>query len=364
LQTMQYAYFYTANPGSPVLRPEDMLGPSFGATSGVNPVTGGALQSRALDPGLRAPAVDEVILGAEHALLPELVIGLQGVYKHYTRLLDQQLLVFDDPDAYSPKSLAGVGRKVRRDDYVPGGTFSSTGPDGKPYDIVYYTLKDGVSSRGGTFLENGRREQVYKGLFLTLNKRLANRWMMRGNVTWQDWRWRIPPAGASDPNPSLLGGLKDGTLVISGSQSVGGSFGNVFINSKWSYSLNGLYQVAPDRPWGFNLAGSFTGRQGYPIRYVRRVFIPTLNIGRPSDLPTSDRVDAFRLPNVYVLNLRAEKELRLKRAGVTLGLDVFNALNRATVLQRQGLLGRSNGDYVVEVLGQRVYRLSLRIDFR
>jgi len=35
------------------------------------------------------------------------------------------------------------------------------------------------------------------------------------------------------------------------------------INSKWSYSLNGLYQVAPDRPWGFkNAALNLTGRQG------------------------------------------------------------------------------------------------------
>src|SRR5205085_2828336 len=146
-------------------------------------------------------------------------------------------------------------------------------------------------SRGGTLLENGRREQVYKGLFLTLNKRLANRWMLRGNVTWQDWRWRIPRSGTNDPNPALLGGLKDGSLVVSGHQTIGGAFGNVF-------------------------------------------------------------------------SLRVEKEVRIKNAGVTFGFDLFNALNSATVLQRQSLLGRSNGDYVLEVLGQRVYRLSLRIDVR
>jgi hypothetical protein len=32
-----------------------------------------------------------------------------------------------------------------------------------------------------------------------------------------------------------------------------------------------MYQVAPDRPWGFNLAGNLTGRQGYPIPYFTRV---------------------------------------------------------------------------------------------
>src|SRR6185369_5554015 len=263
VQSLQYLYFYTANTGSPVLREEDLDGPSVGSTFGINPVTLGALQSRGGDPGLRAPTVDEVILGIDHALLPELVIGLQGMYKHYTRILDTQLLVFDDPDAFSDASLATIGRKVRSDDYVPATPITVTGADGKPYTIQYYNLRPGVSTRGGSFLENGPREQVYKALFLTLNKRLANRWMMRGNVTWQDWRWRIPQGAVTNANPSLLGGQRDGSLVLSGHDFVSGQQPNVFINSKWSYSLSGLYQVAPDRPWGFNLAASLTGRQGY-----------------------------------------------------------------------------------------------------
>ena len=362
LQVPQYVYFYTGNPGSPVLRREDFLGPSQGTTSGINPITRGALLSNGLDPDLRAPTVDEVILGVDHALLPELVVGLQGMYKHYTGLLDTRLLVFDDEDAYSPASLAGVGRKIRPDDYVLGGTVTAPGPDGQPYSIPYYTLRPGVSSRGGSFLENGPREQVYKALFLTLNKRLANRWMLRGNVTWQDWRWRIPKGSVTDSNRSLTSGNLDGTLVVSGRDIASSSQGSAYINSKWSYAVNGLYQVAPDRRWGFNLAASLTGRQGYPLRYVRRVFIPTLNIGRPSDLPTSTRVDAFRYPDVHVLNLRAEKEVRFKGFGTTFGIDVFNALNSATVVRRQLILGRSTGDYVNEVIGQRVYRFSLRLN--
>src|SRR5262249_40659553 len=150
VQSTQYMYFYTANPGSPVLRPEDLLDGPFGTTSGINPLTLGALQSRAVDPGPRAPAVGELILGVRPSLRPAFVISLQGTYRHYTRILDQHLLVFDDPDPYSPESLAGVGRPVRKDDYVPGGTITNKGPDGQPYTIQYYTLKDGVSSRGGT----------------------------------------------------------------------------------------------------------------------------------------------------------------------------------------------------------------------
>jgi hypothetical protein len=361
LQLPQYVYFYTYNIGSPVLREEDLI-PTNTQTGGINPITFGALRSNAIDPDLEAPKLDEVIVGVDHALLPELLIGLQATWKHYTGLLDRRQLVFDDPDPYSEESLASVGRPVRRDDYVPGGTITGTGPDGQPYTVNYFKLRPGVSSRGGSLLINGNREQVYKSLTLSLNKRLVNHWMLRGHVNWQDWRWRIPKQTFTDVNQPLVGGNLDGTLVVSGRDTIAGSQGAVFINSKWSYALNGLYQVAPDRPWGFNVAASLTGRQGYPLRYVRRVFIPTLNIGRPSDLPTSSRVDRYRYPDVRVLNLRVDKDVRFRSIGVNFGIDVFNALNSATVLQRQSILGRPTGDYVTEILGQRVYRLSLRLN--
>jgi len=364
LQAPQYVYYYTYNPGATVLRSEDLAGPAFALTPGINPVTHGSLLSNGVDPNLRAPTVDEVILGIDHSLLPDLVIGLQGMYKHYTHLLDRGQLVFDG-DAYSPENLAIVGRKARKDDYVPGGTITAKGPDGQPYVINYQTLRPGVTTRNGTFLENGTREQVYKALFLTLNKRLANRWMLRGNVTWQDWRWRIPKGAVTDPNRSLTGGNLDGTLVLSGRDFSTSQQGQALINGKWSYSMNGLYQVAPDRRWGFNVAGSLTGRQGYPLRYSRRVFIPGLGLGRQSELPTSSRADALRYPDVHVLNLRIDKDVPLGgHAGVNLGFDVFNALNSATVVRRQTVLGRSNGDYVNELIGQRVYRFSLRLNLQ
>jgi hypothetical protein len=364
LQIPQYIYYYTYSPGATVLRSEDFAGPAFGQTSGINPLTHGYLLSNAVDPDLRAPTVDEIILGVDHALLPDLVIGLQGTYKHYTGLLDHRQLVFDG-DAYSPENLAGVGRKIRPDDYAPGGTITANGPDGQPYTITYFTLKPGVTSRGGSLLENGTREQVYKALFLTLNKRLANRWMLRGNVTWQDWRWRIPKSAVTDANRSLTGGNLDGTLVLGGRDFGSIGQGQALINSKWSYAMNGLYQVAPDRRWGFNVAASLTGRQGYPLRYSRRVFIPKLSLGRPSDLPTSSRADAFRYPDVHVLNLRVDKDVRLNgHTGINLGFDVFNALNSATVVRRQTSIGRSNGDYVTELIGQRVYRFSLRLNLQ
>ncbi|MGB5817064.1 MAG: hypothetical protein WBG93_18580, partial [Thermoanaerobaculia bacterium] len=37
-----------------------------------------------------------------------------------------------------------------------------------------------------------------------------------------------------------------------------------WLQSDWQWNVNGMYQVAPDRGWGFNVAANLTGRQGYP----------------------------------------------------------------------------------------------------
>ena len=73
---------------------------------------------------------------------------------------------------------------------------------------------------------------------------------------------------------------------------------------------------------------------------------------------------AFRYPDVHVVDLRVEKEFAVGDFGLTLGLDVFNALNASYVLQRQGVLGRDNSDYVLEVLSPRVFRVGARLSFR
>jgi hypothetical protein len=75
-------------------------------------------------------------------------------------------------------------------------------------------------------------------LSLVFNKRLANRWMLRGHVTWQDWEWSTPlpsdPDAQGDPN-RLLGEPFEGETFAPQSPTKNG----VFINSVWSYDVNG-----------------------------------------------------------------------------------------------------------------------------
>jgi hypothetical protein len=361
-----YRYFLTSNNGGPALNPGD-LGPEIAPPSGnVNPFTLQPLQSNAVNPRLNAPLTDELLLGAEHALLPDFVVGLNLSYRKTHDILEAERLVFDTANPYDPAYLGSVGREHQRSDYVEADPITVTAPDGHTYTVHYYELRPGVSTRNGFLLRNGDREQEFKGASLTFDKRLSNRWMMRGNVSWQDWKWRIPNHENQDPTDTIGGGIVDGTQVLQGSGTASGPKGNVFINSKWSYSLNGLYQIAPDHPWGFNLAANLTGRQGYPVRYVARVNRATIadNGGSGIDIPVDASPDAFRYPDIHVVDLRVEKELRFSDVGLTLGVDLFNAFNESYVLQRQGVLGRSNSDHVLETLSPRVFRLGARLSIR
>jgi hypothetical protein len=361
-----YRYFLTSNNGGPTLNPGD-LSPEIAPPSGnVNPFTLQPLQSNAVNPRLNAPLTDELLLGAEHALLPDFVVGLNLSYRKTHNILEAERLVFDTDNPYAPAYLGSVGREHQRGDYVEADPITVTAPDGHTYTVHYFELRPGVSTRNGFLLRNGDRSQEFKGASLTFDKRLSNRWMMRGNVSWQDWKWQIPDRENQDPTDTIGGGIVDGTQVLQGAGTASGPKGNVFINSKWSYSLNGLYQIAPDHPWGFNLAANLTGRQGYPVRYVARVNRATIadNGGSGIDIPVDASPDTFRYPDIHVVDLRAEKELHFSDVGLTVGVDVFNALNESYVLQRQGVLGRSNSDHVLEVLSPRVFRLGARLSFR
>lgn len=364
IAAQQYRYFATTNEGGPSLEPGEIGEELFDPSGNINPLTLQPLLSNAVDPGLDAPTTTEFLLGVEHSLRPELVMGLQATWRRYSDILEAERLVFDG-NGFAAENLGSTGRKHRRDDYVPV-TTDGVLPNGQPYSLTWWELRDGVTTRNGFLLENGDREQEFLGASLTLTKRLANRWMMRGNVSWQDWTWEIPDSENEDPTDTIAGGILDGTSVLQGSGTASGAKGNVFINSEWSYSLNGLYQIAPDRPWGFNVAANLTGRQGYPLRYAeliqRETIVDAAGIG--IGVPAVDDPDAFRYPDIHVLDLRVEKEFTFSDLGLTLGADVFNALNESYVLQRQGLLTQDKSDHVLEILSPRVFRLGARLSFR
>jgi hypothetical protein len=66
---------------------------------------------------------------------------------------------------------------------------------------------------------------------------------------------------------------------------------------------------------------------------------------------------------VASLDLRVGKEFRVQRASFNVDLDLFNALNAATVLGREYNLRLNAANQVREIMNPRVLRLGLRVNF-
>jgi len=373
LALQAYAYFYyRASSGSSVLNPARVAGAPDNYSGNTNPFNGGLLQSNAVAKNLNAPLTNEVLLSLEHSLRPELVVALNLSYRKYTDILEFERLVFDcggvrQDCAYSLANMNSVGRANRASDYQRSFNLAGTDPRGNTYSSPVWDLVPGVASRNGTLMENGDREQDYKGASLIMTKRLSNRWMMRGNLSFSDWKWKVPASEEEDPTRVLPNGFNgaDGDPVLFGSGTASGSKGSVFINSKWSYAINGMYQVVPDRPWGFNLGATLSGRQGYPTVYFRRTFgrsIPDGAFGL--NVAANSESDRYRYDDIQTIDLRVEKEFNFSDFGLTLGVDMFNVLNESFVLQRVGRLNRTNSNDVLEVLSPRVFRVGARFSMR
>jgi hypothetical protein len=317
-----------------------------------------------IDPNLKAPTTDEIIAGVDHELLPAFAVGFNYTYRKFKNLVAD----------YSGSTSLGhnfdptTGTILNSGDYELDQVITGTLPDGTPYSVPVYQIKQSVldaigGAPAGKFITNRADfNETYHGFELTLNKRLANKWMMRGNFVYNLNKQHVGTAGCIDPtnilNTSTVGAAYCADNDYVAPESTGsGSKTSVFLNSKWQFNVVGMYQL----PLGFNVAGNIYGRQGYPILYFRRVSGTTDGLRRDVIVTTADDQ---RYKNVYEVDLRVEKVSNITQtATLTLSADLFNVTNQNTVLQRDNRLGRASSNTIREIQAPRVWRFGARLSF-
>ncbi|HJQ41080.1 MAG TPA: TonB-dependent receptor [Thermoanaerobaculia bacterium] len=312
-----------------------------------------------VDPSVTAPTTNEYILGFEHELVRDFVVGLN--YTH--RDLDNFLW-------FRAEKTPGQGDWYTTADYEQIGTL--TRPDTvfevDPYTLPYYDVKADVGIPIYSVLQNRPDySQEYNGLELSLVKRMANRWMLRGNFSWNDWNQSVGPESVIDPTQRRTASgcsVCDGADVVQGSGTISGAKGAVWINSEWAVNASAVYQI-PMLEANFGL--NFTMRQGYPILYVHET--PTLPVsGVRRQLLVTDNPTDHRLDNPYSVDLRLAKDFRFRGVGLELSADAFNVTNNRVVLQRNADLAReaarrSVANRIREYQSPRVFRIGARLTF-
>ena len=352
-------YGLDANNDKTIQRNELVKVRSFG---GINPANPSSLTStRRLDYDMNPPTTDELTFGVDRELMTDFVVGLSFTHRRN-----------NDLAAIMWEKTQGGGDFYTQADYVDAGR-TAGGQLGTSTAPVYQ-LKTGVPNPTFSVITNRPDySQTFNGLDLTATKRMSRNYMMRFNASYNDFTDDCGDSSFANPTPGLPStGIVNGVQASAGPpacaggqlapQSAGsGAFGNVFINSKWSSNLNGVYTL----PWAINIGANFMARQGYPA--VERANITGLRGGTATVV--LDPVGDIRFDNVYQLDLRLAKDFRLlDTVGVTLSADVFNATNQRTILQRNTILLNdanpiANGGRITEIQAPRVWRFGAKITY-
>jgi hypothetical protein len=327
-----------------------------------DPANPGAVVSpNTFDPDFHAPKTWEIVGGIDHELFPAFAVGVAYTHREFTDQLFRVPtgLTFDDYEL----------QQILTGNLSPG-------LGGGAYSAPVYQLKEGVIGPPG-YLWTNRKDfnQTYDGVDLILTKRLSNRWMMRGSFSYNINKQHVDNAATAcvDPTNTVPGQSADtgnpqtgytaescGNDTYVATRSTGsGDKAAVFLNSKWQFNINGMYQL----PANFNIAASVYGRQGYPIVPFIRSFgnSDTDPFVRDVVLVTTNDL---RYDNVFEFDMRLEKLIPITQtANITLSADCFNITNENTVLQRFNRELRSNSGLIKEIQSPRIFRFGARISF-
>ncbi len=291
------------------------------------------------DPDMSAPKTLEAIVGFERELFPDFSVSTNFIWRRL--------------DNYTWAPINGVTSA----DWTVEKTWSNAGReslyDGNLYEVTYYELPS--TRPAGVFVTNRPDyHQRFMGVEMTITKRLSNKWMMNAAFNYSDHRQYFKSAAAyQDP---IDFNFYDGELMAY--ESGGSGKVDIWANARWQVKINGMYQL----PWGFNLSGFLTVREGYvlPVRLETR---PRAD-GTGKGYPLVMTFGSERLPTFWMADFRIEKVVPIGDYGsISIIGDVFNLFNNNTVLGRETILNYSTAYQPLEIINPRVFRLGVRFRF-
>jgi hypothetical protein len=317
--------------GDKFVQPGEVNFNDFRAVSGVNLNDPGSVSAdtvNKIDRDRKPRKDDEFIVGLDRELGASFAVGLAVTYRNQndwsTNYLATTGYRFSGACSDPLNPTKATCPLMGASDYTANAPVTSNG-----YTAFSYTPNAALVSAGrsGRLVTNRDGfSTTYKGLEVTLNKRLSSKWMARAAFSLNDWSQNVDlKVGTNgNPTPRQDDGLIDGdpmSILASGSGK-----GNVYYTSyKWQFYANALYQL----PWGIDVSGAVFGRQGGLKPYF-------LNIAAGGDGTLSvlaqDSVEAQRLSDLWNIDLRLAKTFRLNQAHLTLAAEWFNVGNAGTEL--------------------------------
>ena len=324
------------------------------AAGGFNPANPTAVTSaNILDPNLKAPRTTSVVVGVDRELIPNLAVTANYSYTKTTDLFG------NFTGAITPRN--GVGRA----DYTPGSGFSGTLPDGTPYNVATWIPSPtaiAAGNNGFTTTNVPGYFTQYNGIEVGVTKRLSNQWMSRVGFSWNNATEHFDDAAGmydtnGNPTPTATEPLKNGGQFAP--QSGGSGSGTIYINAKWQFNANAIYQA----PWGLEVSANVFGRQGYPRPFTRTGTTAALGADSAITVLLSPEIDTFRYPNLWNTDIRVARQFQADRLRIRAIFDVFNVMNANTALVRVSDVTSTNLNALAQNLSPRIARVGIVVGF-
>lgn len=292
-----------------------------------------------IDPDLRNPRNDEILLGYQRQLAGNLSLGVNWIQRWFNdKTLDVNVGV--PTSAYT------------------AATFSDPGPDnlvdtGDDREVTFYNEDEAYLGKDSFLHTNFEGTQRYRGLELQVSKRMSNRWQATASYVWSrldgdrvlDW---------TDPN-NLVDSMKTGR---------GDN------DQPHSFKLRGSFLA----PWDISLGANFQSLSGLPRDRTLNVGLRQGTTGMLVDPRGTWRADVLNL-----LSLRADKGFSIGGSRqVSVVFEVHNVLNshagqsdfgdttRAFASQAAFDAARLTTSYfgrVQEIVAPRILKIGFKIEF-
>lgn len=323
-------------------------------SSGINPANPSAAGSspNKIDRDLKNRYDNEVVIGLDHELAANFAVGGAITYRKSSGFQATPRLSALCPtatncstipaSAYAPlapvtRTAGGITGTVQG--FAPSAALIAAGGSGR-----YRTNFDGYSNE-------------FKGLELTMNKRMSNKWGGKIAFSLNDWTesWSGTPIGSNgnptktDTQPLLQGGP---VSILSG----GSGKASFYSSFKWTLYMNGIVQL----PASFDLSTQIIGRQGGTFPVSISTSMGSDGTGRLLVGNVEDR----RYDNLWNVDFRLARNTKIGRITVTPSIELFNALNNNLVLSRaRALSTASTFNRVEELISPRIFRIGARLSF-
>lgn len=325
--------------------------------TGVDPEDpGSGVNFNRVSPDLTSPKTHEVVLGIDREVMSNFAVSAAFTWRRFNDVIWTGLDLSSGNIIYP---LAGVTSA----DYMQDGVAEGNAPGVGAYNVPFFAPRPSSlpPGNGAEYRNRPGYHQRYMGLELQATKRLANRWMARLGFSSNSHReyFDDPAAALQDPTSSTTFPNRDGGAVLTPTSGSGKS--EIYLlMPKYQFVAAALYQL----PWGVNVAGNMVARQGFGMPFFETV--------RSSDQSSPEKrvllvdPDDSRLPGVLSLDMRVGKSFALRGSELALDLDLFNLMNRSTVLGKQYDLtatGSTGFNQPIEIMNPRLLRLGVRFRF-